>query len=390
MNMDTKTAELKKRKIEMILSNEKEFAKGLIKRGASLHKTKKVILANLEIEDSGVLAVFHVKFGGVGAKMYLLPKEMDGVTAIYNGSGEVVKLGNENVELLDSQFKAVVMSWNAYKKNDATMAFLGKDQKVTCTFPRIRAEEVEAEVNFKGEKKEVRSWRVSTLVSSGVHYTDPKTLLGFLKLGVVGVESFVRVANAVEDAVKAGGFEQFGAEEFNDIVKLATICSDTSLFKEKRDLAGLIMGLVQQGEDMDVKIEGFKTAPSVTFATACKFLQVHSAKFLNVSTKTDVKAVALESLDDEDMVVMTRVPINVAYWNKLTDFSAIMVYKEAGNLAIKKQGKKQTTAQKFDVEKAEYVKAIHKIIVAHNTAIVPTGPASKSDDGNEIDDELFD
>lgn len=371
--------------------NEVGLSKELMKCGASLHKKKNVILANFKSEPEKVLAVHHAKFGGVGVKLFLLPKEMDeNVTPTYSDSGELIGITKDGVSLGPTYMKTVVMSWNSYKKNDAWMAYIGEDNKVVCSFPRVRAVEVEVVVGIKGKKTQIKAWRTTVLASSSVHYAFPTTIMGFLELNCVGPEDFVRVAMSVESAVVAGGFVQIDAAAYGDIEELAAKCVDTTLFKEARDLSGLIMGLVQKNASVDDKISAFMKTPSVAFATACKFFQVQAATLTNLTTKSDVMAVSLKDLDDDDNVLMGRVTINVDYWNKLTDFDSFTVYKEAGNLAIKKKGKQQSTAQKFDVMKAGYVKAIHKAICDTNTKVIPSKSKPITEVIETLDDNLFD
>jgi hypothetical protein len=368
-----------------------ELSKGLMHSGASLHKKKAVIMANLSNEDGKILAVHHIKYGGVGTKLYLLPKELeDNVSPDYSETGELVAITKGELKVEGTAMKAVVMSWNAYKKNDAWMAYIGTDDKVICTIPRVRVVEVEASVGVKGKKEQVKAWRVTLLTSSSLMYASPDTIQGFLKMECVEPEEFVRVAQSVERAVVSGGFKQIKAVDYSDIIKLATMCVDTSLYKEARDLSGLIMGLVQKNASMDDKIKAFTATPSVAFATACKFFQVQSATLTNLTTKSEVKAVSLKSMDDDDNVLMGRVTINVDYWNKLTDYDSIMVYKEAGNIAIKKKGKQQTTAQRFGTEKAGYLKAIHKAICDANTQVTTKKPEAIEKEDEALDDELFD
>jgi len=367
------------------------LSKSLMQAGASLHKKKSVIMANLLNESGNILSVHHIKYGGVGNKLYLLPKELeDNVLPTYSETGELVAITKGKLKVEGASMKAVVMSWNSYKKNDAWMAYIGTDDKVVCTIPRVRVVEVEVTIGVKGVKEQVPAWRVTLLTSSSLLYASPDTIKGFLNLLCVEPEDFVRVAQSVEKAVVSGGYKQIDASSYSDIVQLATMCTDTSLYKEARDLGGLIMGLAQKNADMEDKIKAFTATPSVAFATACKFYQVQSATLTNLTTKSDVKAVNLKSLDDDDNVLMGRVTINTEYWNKLTDYDSIMVYKEAGNIAIKKKGKSQTTAQKFDVEKAVYIKAIHAAICDTNTQVTTKKPAAVEEKGEALDDELFD
>jgi hypothetical protein len=367
------------------------LSKGLMQSGASLHKKKAVIMANLLNEDGKILAANFSKFGGVGSKLYLVPKELeDNIIAGYNEAGELVTIKKGDAVIEGAAMKAVVMSWNAYKKNDAWMAYVGDDNKLIFTIPRVRVVEVDATVGIKGKKEQVKAWRVTLLASSSLLYASPATIKGFYELGCVAPEDFVRVSKSVEDAVVSGGYKQIEAADYSDIVKLAAICLDTSLFKDARDLAGLIMGLHQKTANMEDKIKAFIVSPSAAFATACKFFQVQSATLTNLTTRSDVKAVSLKSLSDDDDVLMGRVVIGTDYWNKLTDFDSIMVYKEAGNIAIKKKGKSQTTAQRFDTEKAVHIKSIHKAICDYNTRVPPAQSAVAKKPDEAMDDDLFD
>jgi hypothetical protein len=388
--MSQEQADNKRARME-VTKNAGGLSKGLIKFGASLHKKKEVILANLCFKLPNILAVHHVKYGGVGEKLFLLPKEMeDTVTPDYNERGELIGITKDKIKIEGTNMKAVVMSWNAYKKNDAWMAYIGEDNRVICTFPRIRVVEVEVEVSIKGKKGKVNAWRTTILNSSTIMYASPKTIKGFLEMAFVEPEDFVRVAQSVEKAVVAGGFLQIDTDNFSDIEKLASNCVNTSLFKEARDLGGLLMGLQQRNATMEDKVKAFKETPSVAFATACKFFQTQTATLTNLTTKSDVQAVLLRSLDDDDNVLMGRVTINVDYWNKLTNFESIMVYKEAGNLAIKRKGKVQSTSQKFATEKAGHLKAILGAICDYNTRIIPEKSAVATQKDEYFDDQLFD
>jgi hypothetical protein len=370
----------------------KSISKGLISAGASIHRQKKVMLANFGTVPGGVMSVYSAKFGGVGEKMHLMPGEWeDEFSATYDEAGAMSKLQRSNVTIEGTSLATVVKSWNAYKKHDAWMCFVGDDNKIACSFPRVRVEKAEAEVGVKGTKVSVSTWRVGQLHSSSLHYTDPEMLAGFLKLDMVSVTDFTRTAMLVEDAVVKGGYVQIDPAEFANVKDIITMAQDTSIYAEKREVANYLMGLHLKDSSTEEKIKGFTQTPSVAFAVAAGLKQILTSPVINVSTKTDVAKVKLVDLADGADVLMNKVVISQDYWNNFTDISTVEVFKSGGNLAMKKAKKQQTTAQKFETEKAVNVKTILTAICQYNTTSktkAPTAMAVSAPDA--IDDDLLD
>lgn len=382
----------KKRNVESDTDGAKGIVKGLIQDGASLHKKKEVILANFGTAEGGVMSVFSAKYGGVGNKLHLVPKEWDEDYEPYydDAKGHMVGLKIDEYELTAGELLLVAMSWNAYKKYDAWMC-LAEGNKILCSYPRVRVTESEDEVGFKGKSLTVPAWRVTISNSSSVHYADPKTIMGFLKLDMVKATDFTRAALLVEDAVEKGGFKQIDPKEFSTTKKISAIARDTSVYSEKRGLATFLLGLHLRDGSMEDKISSFSASPSVPFAVAAGFKQILTAPIVNVSTKAVVSKVKLVDLSDETEVLMNKVVISQDYWNKFAQIETVEVYVNSGNLAMKKPGKKQTTAQKFDLETAANVKAVIKAICEVNNSEEQKKPAAKeNEEVIEIDDDLFD
>lgn len=368
-----------------------ELTKGLVKLGANLHNKKSVILANLGTEGKSHLAVHRMSLGNVGNKMGLVPKEWTkmGYTCVYDKTGIVTSIEKEGIVVTGSNLKMACVSWNGYQKSDADMVVFGKSEKVIGSIPRIKQEESMVKVKFNGEEKEVKKWTIIFRKECKSYFTDPTVLKGFLELEMVGLEDMVQVAVALEEVVKNGGYEQPDPDEFVGPGS-ATIAADTSEFSAKRNLAGLLLGLVLSGQDIETKVAAFVKTPSVALAHAAGFKQLQMTAIFNVSTKCLVKKVKLVSLKEDTLVLMNKVGISQDYWARFDNINEVECYVFTGSLAVKKSNKVQTNPMKFDSMKATHVTQILETICKTNTSRLPTKVAPTADEEDEaIHEELF-
>jgi hypothetical protein len=374
-----------------------ENFKDLVRAASLPIKDKALLLAN--IGPTGQVSPFALhffRFGGVGDKMFLVPKEIENTvwTAKYDKSGHVAELVKGEVSIKDRELLMVTLSWNSYKKNDA-WAFIMDGASVMGTIPRVaKFGVVEPGKEVDGVKQERKGHRVMCCSSGKVYYATEETLYDFMKLEFVAMKDLGRIADHVERAVVQGGYQQLKAAEFDTAEKIASKFANTSICAAVRDLAGLLLGFIQQGKSMDDKIEAFRSCPTVTFAAASSFHSLLTeARLVNVTTKQIVEKVSLADLRDTDEVITTQVSINQGYWDKLIDLEAIKVYRSVGNLAKWSENKKKppASAQKFGSMSAKHAKAITAIICEENARDgTAAHPQPIADEQVEFDDDFFD
>jgi hypothetical protein len=235
----------------------------------------------------------------------------------------------------------------------------------------------------------VQKWKLIFRNECKTYYTDPEKLAGFLKKGMVDIEEFVMVAAAVETAVVDGGYKQIEPEDF-DAEGISNLANDTSVFNAKRNLAAMLLGLTMKGQDNAAKVDAFIQTPSVALAVAAGFKQLQLAPLWNVSTQADVAKVKLSSLHEGANVLLNKVAISHDYWARFDNIDNVECYLATGSLALKKSGKKQTSAMKFEVMNAAEALAIHKAICGKNTSRQPTKSSGNDiDEDAEIDEDLF-
>jgi hypothetical protein len=376
---------LKRKKGNEDMSAKEKFT-ALVMEGAALTKEKKTVMTWLGSKAGRAYSALNTTTKTGKGYFHKLPEGLE-------GRGLSITRGNNKVNLIefmgerfeDSAIIGLATAWN-FKADGARLAFM-RETGGSILFKDSDSEEENTKMKVKGEETEVKGFTAYFDNTFHKHSAPEKVILEFLSLGCVTVDHFSSVGQEVDRAYKSE--LALDVNSFDDSEKLALIFADTTAGEAKRALAEVLLGCTYINSTLEEKIDIFGRYPTVNLAATLGLNQTCEARLQNVRSSEEVKTVFLKDLKDGDLVVMSKVNINQNFWDKLTDYSSVAVYKSQPSLAVIRKTKKggSTHEQAFPTMKAELVSKIVKAIVAANEA--SNKPVAKPAANLNIDSTYF-
>lgn len=148
-----------------------------------------------------------------------------------------------------------------------------------------------------------------------------------------------------------------------------------------------LIGAMVESSSIDEKIKAFVQAPSVTFCRTLNLKKPYSAPLVHSGSLDTVEKVALDTLDDDDLVVLSTINIDQKFYESIQSKpEKFLVYVSTANIGFKKGKKFQELTMKSEIS-AKDLKSLLTAIASDNKNMKShvAGSESESEDSEGME-----